>query len=585
MNDPYNSFNPNRKIAIKCDEMDDERKSYLQERYENGRRRLDVIRFVHKIWTEGGSDDSGLAGPFLDGRVRVLGCYLRGDENDDDEIMNEQKEEETTGKAKMRLVDGRDLSYENFFHNHMDANIPVVIKGLTKDWGATNLWTRVSLSDPCEYDNNDPLEMNERKQMLVPNLDYLRNKYGDESVSVHLQENAGFRNSNSGSMIMQRQKVDMDMNEYANWWQEYCKTRRNNWSDNDKDDDSSSKVLKYLKDWKFVSTHPQSDGKVYSTPFLFADDWLNGPVGCMGAAYRFCYLGPKGTVTPLHVDVLNSYSWSSNVCGKKEWYLLHPSHTHLLYHVFGNTLAPHFHADLEISGIGVELYPGLARARQLAIRVIQEQGQTIFVPSGWHHTVENLEDTLSINHNWLNGTNICKCWERVKGELSNSSLFGNNGDQFNAVVINLNDMSTYHAMDKMVESCNKQSIPSISAILNNIKNNQGRNGNSSFDEGDIYLLWLIISKRGRSIMKETRVDKSLTHPYSEQMKFQITYDLTRILYVATNITDLLNTFNALNQNTDEVSVSNKDKQINMNDLHTLINDITSYLKSKNLIDS
>ena len=30
----------------------------------------------------------------------------------------------------------------------------------------------------------------------------------------------------------------------------------------------------------------------------------------------------------------------------------------------------------------------------------------IFVPSGWHHTVENLRDTLSINHNWLNAHNI-----------------------------------------------------------------------------------------------------------------------------------------------------------------------------------
>ena len=26
--------------------------------------------------------------------------------------------------------------------------------------------------------------------------------------------------------------------------------------------------------------------------------------------------------------------------------------------------------------------------------------------SGWHHTVENLEDTLSINHNWLNAHNV-----------------------------------------------------------------------------------------------------------------------------------------------------------------------------------
>ncbi len=33
--------------------------------------------------------------------------------------------------------------------------------------------------------------------------------------------------------------------------------------------------------------------------------------------YRFVYLGPQGSWTPLHSDVLRSYSWSANVAGKK----------------------------------------------------------------------------------------------------------------------------------------------------------------------------------------------------------------------------------------------------------------------------
>ena len=35
---------------------------------------------------------------------------------------------------------------------------------------------------------------------------------------------------------------------------------------------------------------------------------------------------------------------------------------------------------------------------QIWILHMQGAGGAIFVPSGWHHTVENLEDTLSINH-------------------------------------------------------------------------------------------------------------------------------------------------------------------------------------------
>lgn len=32
------------------------------------------------------------------------------------------------------------------------------------------------------------------------------------------------------------------------------------------------------------------------------------------------------------------------------------------------------------------------------------------MPSGWHHTVENLTDTLSVNHNWFNAHNVHWAW-------------------------------------------------------------------------------------------------------------------------------------------------------------------------------
>lgn len=51
-------------------------------------------------------------------------------------------------------------------------------------------------------------------------------------------------------------------------------------------------------------------------------------------------------------------------------------------------------------------FPSLPKAREKAVEVIQGAGEAIFVPSGWTHSVENLEDTVSINHNWLNGFNV-----------------------------------------------------------------------------------------------------------------------------------------------------------------------------------
>lgn len=56
-----------------------------------------------------------------------------------------------------------------------------------------------------------------------------------------------------------------------------------------------------------------------------------GPLpGVECADYRFVYMGPAGSWTPCHADVLRSYSWSANVCGRKRWRLLPPDQAWML---------------------------------------------------------------------------------------------------------------------------------------------------------------------------------------------------------------------------------------------------------------
>jgi hypothetical protein len=35
--------------------------------------------------------------------------------------------------------------------------------------------------------------------------------------------------------------------------------------------------------------------------------------------HRFVYVGRRGSRTLLHADVMRSFSWSANVCGRKLW--------------------------------------------------------------------------------------------------------------------------------------------------------------------------------------------------------------------------------------------------------------------------
>ena len=42
----------------------------------------------------------------------------------------------------------------------------------------------------------------------------------------------------------------------------------------------------------------------------------------------------------------------------------------------------------------------------MVITCMQSAGETVFVPSGCRHIVENVDETISINQNWFNANNL-----------------------------------------------------------------------------------------------------------------------------------------------------------------------------------
>ncbi|GFH51255.1 hypothetical protein CTEN210_07731 [Chaetoceros tenuissimus] len=121
----------------------------------------------------------------------------------------------------------------------------------------------------------------------------------------------------------------------------------------------------YLKDWHLQSLFQH----LYKDPILF-DDILNPfLLDHEGGDYRFVYWGGKKSSTPIHSDVLNSHSWSYNVIGSKRWT---------------------FYRNDSHSGDDNSI-----------VQIDQCQGEMMFVPSTWRHSVLNLEEAISINHNWI----------------------------------------------------------------------------------------------------------------------------------------------------------------------------------------
>ncbi|XP_048238027.1 2-oxoglutarate and iron-dependent oxygenase JMJD4-like isoform X2 [Haliotis rufescens] len=260
-------------------------------------------------------------------------------------------------------------SYEEFFLKYLLPNRPCVLSARsTEGWRSRREWVLQG----------------------APHLDFLISHFGSVTVPVA---------DCSQEKFSSHPKEEMSLKDYFIYWKERTVT--------------PEEKCFYLKDWHFNREFPEY--KAYTTPVYFRSDWLNEFWDTRtdeGDDYQFVYIGPKGSWTPLHADVFRSYSWSANICGRKKWIFFPPGEEKCLTDVFGQLVY-----DVTSSELADQSRYPHYKHLQHRLEVYQEEGEIIFVPSGWHHQVYNVEDTISINHNWLNGCNIDICWEHIRQGL------------------------------------------------------------------------------------------------------------------------------------------------------------------------
>ncbi|KAE8269386.1 hypothetical protein A4X09_0g2949 [Tilletia walkeri] len=201
----------------------------------------------------------------------------------------------------------------------------------------------------------------------------------------------------------------------------------------------------YIKDWHLfrqerlrlrnvpsdgdqAGAEKEEEQKLYEQPFLFQDDWMNNSGDREADDFAFCYAGSMGSSTGLHRDVYTSYSWSTNIIGQKRWRLFPPACASKLRRfpdVRTSELASSCDemddrlrkGELGLVSEGKAGWPLWEEARSQAIELVQEAGETIFVPSNWYHEVLNLTDCLSINHNWCNIYNLESMFDSMVEEV------------------------------------------------------------------------------------------------------------------------------------------------------------------------
>ncbi|MDB5989391.1 MAG: JmjC domain protein [Herbaspirillum sp.] len=103
------------------------------------------------------------------------------------------------------------------------------------------------------------------------------------------------------------------------------------------------------------------------------------------------WLGPAGTVTPLHCDYDDNIF--AQIWGAKRVFLSPPHHDEFLYTHEANAVL--FGSPFNPEAPDFEKFP-LARQATM-IECIMQPGELLYVPAGWYHQVRSLTFSLSAN--------------------------------------------------------------------------------------------------------------------------------------------------------------------------------------------
>jgi ribosomal protein L16 Arg81 hydroxylase len=242
---------------------------------------------------------------------------------------------ETAREPVLQQVDRRaGLSLREFRKEYLYVGKPVVITDAIESWPARSQWT----------------------------LEYFRSRYADTKVAVCRLGGERYQAS------------DMEMTTLSAFI--------------DQVSTSSFETYPYYvrDDWQIFLTHKEllSD---YNVPKYFFD-WFVFLPSFMRLIYPRIFIGPRGALTPLHLDIWGTHAWLAQLVGRKRWILFPPDQRELLYDCNVQPQHPDY-----------ERFPLFRDSRPLECTI--GPGDLIFVPGGWAHEVVSLDATLSITHNYM----------------------------------------------------------------------------------------------------------------------------------------------------------------------------------------
>jgi hypothetical protein len=126
--------------------------------------------------------------------------------------------------------------------------------------------------------------------------------------------------------------------------------------------------------------------------------------GSIRPDFRWIVIGPQRTGAPWHQDPARTSAWNALVKGRKRWAIYPPDSPPPGVNVGKNGEYRDSGLDMPSLMWYLHVYPTLT-PDQKPLEVIQEEGETIYVPNGWWHLVLNLDLTIAVTQNVVDSHN------------------------------------------------------------------------------------------------------------------------------------------------------------------------------------
>ncbi|TYZ60099.1 hypothetical protein PybrP1_010045 [[Pythium] brassicae (nom. inval.)] len=294
-----------------------------------------------------------------------------------------------------------DISYQQYFEEY--SRVPFIIKDAVGDWKASTEWTPEKLVERFP---------DQAKHRMTHNLDFfgsgktLQMTFRDYFQYVAQQKDETplyIFDPNFG------EKLPELLDEYRVDDLKFFK-------------EDMLSVVTQRKDERVKCTQSTVAASTDGDTDASSDEADNaGRSTALRPDFRWLVIGPQRTGAPWHTDPARTSAWNTLVKGRKRWAIYPPD-------------SPPPGVTTAKSGSGREhalnmtsltwylhVYPTL-KPHEKPLEVIQEEGETIYVPSGWWHLILNLDTTVAVTQNFVDSHNLLSFMKDLLADQQDEAL-------------------------------------------------------------------------------------------------------------------------------------------------------------------